>query len=256
MSAQLIKTIKQKKPTLAELKSLFKKHNITDRLEIFALMTKHNLMNYVKKDTAYLTLKKKAHKDIDNAYKDFGKIKNAMKSLKSKLTQTFAPKKTRQKGKSTKAGGRRTRTKFPNCSQSMVSLAQEDCVKKHCPVTKKYKADKKKLAQLNTELNKAVAKTCNIEQDEYGEIWPEGEKQYACSSEQRKGPLFENILKLEKDTSTFACRAKNCKDVDYRSDCIDLGEEKCRQKYDGLIKSLEKKKKIKMASLEICSRKD
>ena len=81
-------------------------------------------------------------------------------------------------------------------------------------------------------------------------------EQYACSSEQRKGPLFQNILKLEEETSTRACEEKYCGDLHYLRDCVILGEEKCRLKYKDLIESQEKKRKIKMESLERCSRKD
>ena len=47
MSEKLIKEIKQKKPTLQELKVIFKKNKITSRDEIHALLMKHNLLKYV-----------------------------------------------------------------------------------------------------------------------------------------------------------------------------------------------------------------
>ena len=50
MSEKLIKEIKQKKPTLQELKIILKKHNVTERDEIHMLMLKHNLLKYIKKD--------------------------------------------------------------------------------------------------------------------------------------------------------------------------------------------------------------
>jgi hypothetical protein len=50
MSEKLIKEVKQKKPTLQELKILFKKYKISSRDEIREVMIKHNLLKYVKKD--------------------------------------------------------------------------------------------------------------------------------------------------------------------------------------------------------------
>ena len=59
MSEKLIKEIKQKKPTLQELKVIFKKNKITSRDEIHALLMKHNLLKYVKKDNQFMTMKKR-----------------------------------------------------------------------------------------------------------------------------------------------------------------------------------------------------
>jgi hypothetical protein len=194
-----------------------------------------------------------------------------MKSLKNNLIKTFGDKKKRKRKsakKNTKSaknytkkkvaavGGRRVRTKFPNCSQTMVSFPLGDCMKKNCTGSKKYKADMKKLTQLRTKDKGNVAKKCNIDVDKYGELWPEGEEQYDCLGKERESPLFQNILKLEKETSKRACEEKYCGDLDYFSDCVDLGEEKCRLKYKDLIESQEKKRKIKMESLERCSRDD
>ena len=47
MSDKLIKEIKQKKPSLQELKIIFKKNKITSREEIHELMMKHNLLKYI-----------------------------------------------------------------------------------------------------------------------------------------------------------------------------------------------------------------
>jgi len=200
------------------------------------------------------------------------KVKNVMKSLKNKLIETFGEKKklkrkfakkTAKKNtkKNTKkkvaaVGGRRVRTKFPNCSQTMVNFPRMECLKKNCTGSKKYKADKKKLAQLNRTYDKGVAKKCNIEMGKNGELLPNCEQQYACLGKERKGPLFQNILKLEDETSTRACEEKYCGDLDYLWDCINLGEQKCRLKYKDLIESQEKQRKIKMESLERCSRDD
>jgi len=200
------------------------------------------------------------------------KVKNVMKSLKNKLIETFGEKKKIKRKSARKTakiaknytkkkvaavGGRRVRTKFPNCSQTMVSFPLGDCMKKNCTGSKKYKADMKKLTQLKRVGKKSIAKKCNIEVDKYGELWPEGEEQYDCLGKDRESPFFQNILKLEKETSsTRACKEKYCGDLDYFSDCADLGEEKCRLKYKDLIEAQEKKRKIKMASFERCSRRD
>jgi hypothetical protein len=93
MSEKLIKEIKQKKPTLQELKVIFKKNKITSRDEIHALLMKHNLLKYVKKDNQFMSMKKKANKNVDNAYKELSgnSFKNAIKSLKLQ----YATKKTK-----------------------------------------------------------------------------------------------------------------------------------------------------------------
>ena len=59
MSEKLIKEIKQKKPTLQELKIIFKKNKITSRNEIQRLMLTYNLIKYIKKDKKYMSIKKK-----------------------------------------------------------------------------------------------------------------------------------------------------------------------------------------------------
>jgi hypothetical protein len=100
MSEKLIKEIKQKKPTLQELKVIFKKNKITSRDEIHALLMKYNLLKYVKKDNQFMTMKKKANKNVDNAYKELSghSFKNAIKSLKLQ----YWKKKTRKNKKSKK----------------------------------------------------------------------------------------------------------------------------------------------------------
>ncbi len=60
MSQKLIKEVKQKKPTLQELKILFKKYKITSRDEMRELMINHNLLKYVKKDKQFMSMKKKS----------------------------------------------------------------------------------------------------------------------------------------------------------------------------------------------------
>jgi hypothetical protein len=87
MSEKLIKEIKQKKPTLQELKKIFKKNKITSRNEIQRLMLTYNLIKYIKKDTKYMSMKKKADENVDNAYKELSgnSFKNTMKNLKKEL---------------------------------------------------------------------------------------------------------------------------------------------------------------------------
>lgn len=104
MSDKLIKEIKQKKPSLQELKIIFKKNKITSREEIHELMMKHNLLKYIKKDKQYMTMKKKASKNVDNAYKELSgnPFKNAIKSLKEKLKAQFSKKKTMKKTRKNK----------------------------------------------------------------------------------------------------------------------------------------------------------
>ena len=99
MSDKLIKEIKQEKPSLQELKIIFKKNKITSREEIHELMMKHNLLKYIKKDKQFMTMKKKASKNVDNAYKELSgnPFKNAMKSLKQQLKAQFSKKKTMKK---------------------------------------------------------------------------------------------------------------------------------------------------------------
>jgi hypothetical protein len=99
MSEKLIKEIKKKKPSLHELKIILKKNKITSRDEIHELMMKHNLLKYIKKDKQFITMKKKADKNVDNAYKELSgnPFKNAMKSLKEQLKAQFSNKKTMKK---------------------------------------------------------------------------------------------------------------------------------------------------------------
>ena len=87
MSEKFIKEIKQKKPTLQELKNIFKKNKITSRNEIQRLMLTYNLIKYIKKDKKYMSMKKKADENVDNAYKQLSgnPFKNAIKSLKKEL---------------------------------------------------------------------------------------------------------------------------------------------------------------------------
>lgn len=104
MSEKLIKEIKQKKPTLKELKIILKKNKITSRDEIHELFLKHDLLKYIKKDKQFITMKKKADKNVDNAYKELSgnPFKNAMKSLKEKLKLQYSKKKSIKKTKKNK----------------------------------------------------------------------------------------------------------------------------------------------------------
>jgi hypothetical protein len=87
MSEKLIKEIKKKNPTLQELKIIFKKNKITSRNEIQRLMLTYDLIKYIKKDKKYMSMKKKADENVDNAYKELSgnPFKNTMKSLKKEL---------------------------------------------------------------------------------------------------------------------------------------------------------------------------
>ena len=87
MSEKLIKEIKEKKPTLQELKKILKKNKITSRNEIQRLMLTYNLIKYIKKDKKYMSMKKKADENVDNAYKQLSgnSFKNTMKRLKNDL---------------------------------------------------------------------------------------------------------------------------------------------------------------------------
>ncbi len=94
MSEKLIKEIKKKKPTLQELKIIFKKNKITSRNEVQELFFKHNLLKYIKKDNQFMSMKKKADKNVDNAYKELSStsFKNAIKSLKADLKLQYTKK--------------------------------------------------------------------------------------------------------------------------------------------------------------------
>ena len=67
-------------------------------------MMKHNLLKYIKKDKQFMTMKKKASKNVDNAYKELSgnPFKNAMKSLKQQLKAQFSKKKTMKKTRKNK----------------------------------------------------------------------------------------------------------------------------------------------------------
>ena len=73
---------------------LFKKNKITSPNEIQELMIKYDILKYVKKDKQFMTMKKKADKNVNNAYKELSgnSFENAIKSLKL----LYANKKTGQ----------------------------------------------------------------------------------------------------------------------------------------------------------------
>jgi hypothetical protein len=98
MYEKLIKEIKQKKPTLQELKKILKKNKITSRDEINELMIKYNLLKYIKKDKQFMSMKKKANQNVDNAYKELSgtAFKNAVKDVKSKLKLKYTKKKSKK----------------------------------------------------------------------------------------------------------------------------------------------------------------
>lgn len=101
MSENLIKEIKKKKPTLQELKILFKKNKISSPYEIQELMIKYDLLKYVKKDKQFMTMKKKADKNVNNAYKELSgnSFKNAIKSLKLQYAKKKSKKQKSKKSK-------------------------------------------------------------------------------------------------------------------------------------------------------------
>ena len=171
------------------------------------------------------------------------KRKNVSKSKKSKKSKKSIKTKSQSGGK---------KYKPMLCSQSIVNLPRMDCLEKHCTGTKKYKDDIKKLAKLNYQHDAFVAKKCNLKFDKSG-VYADTEEEYKCNSDQRKGKLFETILKLEKETATRKCEEKHCANEDKNSvDCMDLGEEKCREKYKDLIENMEKTKNKKILPLEKC----
>jgi hypothetical protein len=171
-----------------------------------------------------------------------GNKKSRKSSFKSK-TNTKSRKSKNQKG------GKKY--EIMQCSQEIVNLPRMDCLKKNCTGTKKYKDNVKKLSKLNYQHDKFVAKTCNLKFNKSG-VYVETDEDYKCNREQRKGKLFESILKLEDETSTSKCEEKHCAKVNYMDDCIDLGEEQCRIKYKDLIENIEKTKKKKILPLSDC----
>jgi len=104
MSEKLIKEIKQKKPTLQELKIILKKYNITDPNELHELMLTHNILHYVKKDRQFRTMKKKADKNVNDAYKELSgnPFKNAIKRFKLMLKNKFSKTRKTRKNKKNK----------------------------------------------------------------------------------------------------------------------------------------------------------
>jgi hypothetical protein len=103
MSEKLIEEIKEKNPTLQELKKIFKKNKITSRNEIQRLMLTYNLIKYIKKDKKYMSMKKKADENVDNAYKQLSgnPFKNTMKRLKKELKLQYNET-TKKRSKKTK----------------------------------------------------------------------------------------------------------------------------------------------------------
>jgi len=175
------------------------------------------------------------------------------RKTKSKtLSKSKSSSKSKSKSRKTKnqKGGEKYKEIW--CSQSIVGIPRGDCSKKYCTGNKKYKDGMKKLSKLNYEHDKFVAKTCNIKFDKYG-VYPETDEEYKCNSDQRKGKLFETILKLEKDTSIHKCLENNCAKGDKMADdCMDLGEQLCRIKYKDVIENVKKTKKQTILPLEEC----
>lgn len=165
-------------------------------------------------------------------------------------------KKKTYKRKIKQTGGKKYKKMW--CSQAITNLPRMDCLEKKCMVgSKKYKDDLKKLAKLNQQHDKFVAKKCNIPTDKYGELCPDTPEQWECNRAQRNTPLFKDILKLEEQISYFDCDKKNCKKEGLiADDCMDLGEEECRIKYKDLIENMRKTKKRKILPLEDCMRED
>jgi hypothetical protein len=161
--------------------------------------------------------------------------------------------KTKSRKSKTQKGGKKYKTMW--CSQAIVNLPRMDCLKKNCIGSQTYKNKVKKLSQLNYEHDKFVAKKCNFKFDKYG-VHPITDEDYKCNSEQRNNKLFKNILKLENETSYTKCEKKHCSKVSYMDDCIDLGEEQCRDKYKDVIETIRKTKKRKILPLEECMRND
>ena len=87
MFEKLIKDIKQKKPTLQELKIMFKKNNIKSRKKIHELIVNNNLLKYTRKNKQFMNMKHKADTAVKNAYKELSgnPFKNTMKRLKKEL---------------------------------------------------------------------------------------------------------------------------------------------------------------------------
>jgi hypothetical protein len=174
------------------------------------------------------------------------------------MPKTLRKQKSKKNSKNNikQSGGKKYKTIW--CSQSIVNLPRMDCLKKKCGFdSKKYKDDLKKLAALNKQHDKFVAKTCNIPTNKYGELLPDTPEQWDCNSKERKGKLFNEILNLEKEISTRKCEEKHCKKEGIvEDDCMDLGEEQCRIKYKDLIENIRKTKKRKILPLDVCMRND
>jgi len=100
-----LKKLREKTPHYKELKIIFKKNKITSRNEIQRLMLTYNLIKYIKKDKKYMSMKKKADENVDNAYKQLSghPFRNTMKRLKKELKLQY--------NETTKKRSRKTRTK-------------------------------------------------------------------------------------------------------------------------------------------------
>ena len=159
--------------------------------------------------------------------------------------------KKKSKKSKTQKGGKKYKTMW--CSQAIVNLPRMDCLEKNCTGSQIYKDNVKKLSNLYYQHDKFIAKKCNIKFDKYG-VYPITDEDYKCNSEKKNDTLFKNILKLEKKISTRKCEEKHCANVNYMDDCIDLGEEKCRDKYKDVIETIRKTKKRTILPLEKCMR--
>jgi hypothetical protein len=177
-----------------------------------------------------------------------------MTTLTKRKTNSQKISKSKFKSKSRKTKNQKGGKKYEPmlCSQSIVGIPRGECMEKYCTGSQKYKDNMKKLSKLNYLQDANVAKKCNLKFDETG-VFAVTDEDYKCNSEQRKGKLFETILKLEKETATRKCEEKYCtKEDKMGDDCMDLGEEQCRIKYKDLIENIEKTKKKKILPLADC----
>ena len=181
------------------------------------------------------------------------KRKSMKNSSKSKSRKTISKsRKTISKSRKTKkqSGGKKYKPMM--CSQAIVGIARGECMEKHCTGSKQHKDNMKKLLQLNYQHDSIVAKKCNLRIDSTG-VYAVTDEDFKCNREQRKGKLFETILKLEDETSTHKCEEKHCaKEEKIGDDCMDLGEEQCRIKYKDMIENIQKTKKKKILPLDKC----
>lgn len=140
--------------------------------------------------------------------------------------------KNTKKTKNNKKGG----SKEIVCAQTILNIPRLECLK-NCNT--KSINDNIEYDKLNKEYDIMVEKECKPDD-------------FNCIQKTKKSKLYKTLIDLESKISKDkdACISKNCsEDNAAYFDCINLGEAKCRSKYNPIIKKYNKHKLLSVECL-------